>query len=291
MFYMVPVAKIINEIDLKKENVILTGPSGSGKSVVIKALKNKNYNADNIIVDGTINETIRMDYPNYFCLYHSLLLIQKILLSIKIEETIENYLKKYSHFESEINALLEQMEILLMTNDSKRVFVMEELLNNPELLFQRLNNLISKDIQDRLVIIIDNFDNIGVFDNIYQPYMFNILNKYFHYLITLSSKPNINIPNTKVIEVSYTNELESVKKILSDTYDLNPDSPLLNDELITTLIKESNGNINFILWAYRKLVENKKEMTPSEYPEFIKNYFANLRELFTPRERKLYINK
>ena len=296
---MDPVNKIINKIEnANKNSIILAGEKGSGKTLILNELINRDLNNKNILIDCTIKngEYLILKDKEIFELYHICLIIKKILMYINKKFEKEFY-QNFSIFNIYIENILKIINVINVTNIYKNStsFIDEKIYKNPEILLENLLKII-KDALDleKITLIIDDFDKACNSSQRYQLYIYNTIIKYLNFIIAISDETVINderklnlLKNeSEIIKINYNFIVEEVKDILDKkSVQLLIENKICNlnyrvcnffsNELIKKMIVETKGNIYDMLTILEYLYRNIDKYSKEELDKIVMDYIIN----------------
>lgn len=307
---------IINALNESDKDILVVGTRGTGKTTMINDLLQTDN--DKVVIDGTLKytESLFLKDKDIYNLYQTCLIIKKIINDIK-NRYEEKYIKEFILYEMHIDNIIRQIYFMGMTDIYKKGtdIINEELLNMPEILLDRLLNLMNKklDLKD-ITLVIDNFDVVEGSSQNYQRFIYNRIKSYLRLILTISDKNVVNNDtllkdfnkDNEIVKMDYSKDIDSVRNILDNEvrntfirkqhysmgYNLNF---VLSNETIGLMIKKTNGNLFDMLTAVRDLYYHIKDLDVSEYNSYIIDFIdkeINKNPMFTGviiPERKLYI--
>ena len=290
--YIKPVNECINNINNKNSNTIfLVGNKNTGKTTVINEyLKNSSLDNPRIDITTRFSEYFIITDLSVYRLYHTCLVVKKMLNYIMNNYEIVN---EVSIYDSYVDSIIKNIAYLyfIRNYDSKYELFKKELLDNPVSLINDFNKIIKANYNiDNITYVLDNFDVVGDSSLRYQNTMFKLFNNMKKILVVSDERYTNNKDNLDKLSalgdtvlVDYSHDLETVKEIL-DKYIVEEFFKnglihfsdrirfILSDDVISSMINKTNGNINDMKKAINYLYTHLKEVNKDNYGSILLNY-------------------
>jgi len=279
--------KLIDIIKESKDSIFVLGNIGSGKTTIINEMV-KSKDNDCVLVNASINngEYLILRDNDVYRLYHICLILQKIINKLE-----NNYDPEIAKLEVFIDFLMKKIMLIYSSDgyDNKEKYLHPSFLKNPESLIEIFKSKVDGNLQNKLAIIIDDFDKVEHSSQRYQNFIYEIIRKHFKLVMTISDINVIN--NEKIIEklnssntivnLEYSKDVPTVKDILGkklrDVLDTNNSDLfqkeinfLLTDHFLLEMIQVAQGNLSVMLSAINSL--KKLNLDIFEYQSYLLDY-------------------
>ena len=289
---MSPLCEMLNEMDLKRKNVIIHGSDGGGKTTLLKEVMFRWNDQERLLVDATLKKeeytglADNLDYD----LYYVCLIIRKILISLE-----NNFPDEFKMHFGEFSKKILLISELVRNNEISD----KELVSDPFTLIDELLNLIVNHLgYEVITLIMDDIDRKGDASNKLKNLIYGRLKNYFNFIVTTSEEPDSNeLDGEQIIKIDYNNNIGIVKEILAqEAYELMLEKDkydsrfrvgfLFSNDFISEMIIVSNNNLYYMINAMRDFYKHIDELTEDEYKIYLLSRIAMLM-----KERKESVRK
>lgn len=285
--YKKPVDEIVEKLkNSQKNSIFLLGALGSGKSTILKQYLDNNRS---MAINATEQKREQIEIPDdkIFRLYQICLIIKKII--VHLYEKYGLFTNDILKLKNEVDDNIYNINIMSIIGKFDDIFDLNLLiLYNPEALIYRLLKIIKNHNLPLFTLVVDNYDKTDNSSERYQS-VIKEFSKYFRVIMSISDYRFIKDENKKrdiektnnLVEINYSYDVETVKSIILDDIKrliiLHKDFkylvlPVIEDEVISELIKITNGNLNDIKLAINFLLLNIDYIPKEGYSDFLIDY-------------------